>query len=245
MLRIAVCDDRKESADELCCYVKEYFQAACIESEIVDFFSGRELLKELENEHFDVYFLDIFMPELNGMEIGQMIRKTDQKAVIVYITVSREYAFEAFGVRAFQYLQKPVMKKELFDVLDGIVNFLGKKSDRKICVRTRDGLVNVNMADILYVENVSRCPVYMLKDGEQVVSVCNRGSFEKSVSFLNRHSGFVQPHKSYFVNMHFIHTLGPKSLTLDDGTQIAVSRKRFVETKRVYLEFLADEGEII
>lgn len=246
MIKIAICDDSKENLSELGGYISRYFEKkedyVC---GICSFNSARELVKAMEDERFDIYFLDVLIPEINGMEIGRLIRKMDQKAVIVYITVSREFAFEAFGVRAFQYLEKPVDKAELSDTLDRILCLIEKKCSSKICIRTKEGLVNINLADVMYVENISRCAVYMLKNGESVTSVCNRGSFEKSVGFLGGQSAFVQPHKSYFVNMNYIRTFGQKSLSLENGTQIAISRKRFAETKKKYLDFLADGGMIL
>lgn len=245
-MRIAVCDDNKKILTELCGYIAEYF-AGTEEgiNEICGFDTAKELVNAMEQKGFDVYFLDVLIPELNGMELGRIIRMADQEAVIVYVTVSREFAFEAFSVHAFQYLQKPVDREKLTDTLDQIVQLLEKRRDSIICVRTKDGLVNINMQDIMYVENIDRCAVYMLQNGDQVVSVCSRSSFEKSVGLLNKKSGFIQPHKSYFVNMRFIRTFGPKSLSLDDGTQIAVSRKRFADTKKTYLEFLADRGRLL
>lgn len=245
MIKIAVCDDKKENLDELCGYMEEYFRSMPErEYHICSFSSGEELLKEIQYKWFDLYFLDVLMPDANGMEIGRTIRMKDQEAVIVYVTVSREYAFEAFGVQAFQYLQKPVDKKALFGLLDTIVRMVEQKHDSRICIRTKEGLVNVDVSDIMYVENIDRCAVYMLKDGTQVTGLCNRSSFEKSVSPLNEYAAFVQPHKSYFVNMNFIHSFGQRSLEMDDGTQIAVSRKRFVDTKKEYLEFLVDKGRL-
>lgn len=245
MIRIAICDDSKENLHELSGYISGYFEKkedyVC---EICSFDSARELIKAIEDEWFDIYFLDVLIPEINGMEIGKLIRKMDQKAVIVYITVSREFAFEAFGVGAFQYLEKPVDKAELSDTLNRILCLIGKNHNCKICIRTKEGLVNISLEDIMYVENISRCSVYMLKNGEAVASLCNRGSFEKSVSFLAEQPAFVQPHKSYFVNMNFIRTFGQKSLSLENGTQIAISRKRFTETKKKYLDYMANGGMI-
>ncbi len=245
-MRIAICDDNIENLSELRGYIEEYFTGKAGKvSEICSFGSAKELLREIQKKRFDIYFLDVVIPELNGMELGRIIRSEDQRAVIVYITVSREFAFEAFGVQAFQYLQKPVDRAKLSDTMDRILHLLEKMGSSKICVRTKEGLVNIDMADIMYVENISRCTVYTMKDGTCITSVCNRTSFEKSVSFLSREAGFVQPHKSYFVNMHFIRTFGPKSISLDDGTQIAVSRKRFADTKKTYLEFLAAGGQVL
>lgn len=243
MIRVAVCDDNKKYLEELYGYITEYFRdVSDMESRISCFHSGTELLKVLKDQKFDAYFLDVLMPGLNGMELGRSIRAEDEQAVLVYITVSREFAFEAFGVRAFRYLEKPVEKSALYESLDRIVDEVRKRQNSEICIRTRTGLVKVKAADIMYVENIARCAAYMLKTGEQINSICNRGSFEESVGFLSEHPAFVQPHKSYFVNMHFIRNLGPRNMILDDGTQIAVSRNRFSHTKKVYLKYLSDEG---
>ncbi len=243
MIKIALCDDDREQLETLYRDITEYFHRDTVPvARIYRFDSARKLIGQIEKEKFDIYFLDVLLPGQNGMEIGKLIRKTDEDAAIVYVTVSREYAFEAFGVRAFSYLQKPVNKAELGETLDRVLLLIEKQGGSRLCVRTKDGLVNIHTGDIVYVENISRCTVYILKDGRRVTGVCNRGSFEKSVGILNELPEFVQPHKSYFVNMHCIRTFGLKSILLDDGTQIAISRKRFTETKKTYLSFLADGG---
>lgn len=244
MIKIALCDDNREHLKRLYEDIIGYFQTNTVpNAQIYSFDSSEKLIDEMEREKFDVYFLDVLIPGQNGMEIGKRIRKMDEDAVIVYITVSREYAFEAFGVRAFSYLQKPVNKEELSETLDRVLKQIERQGGSKLYVRTKDGLMNVNTGDVMYVENISRCSVYVLKDGRRVTSVCNRGSFEKSVGFLKELPEFVQPHKSYFVNMRCIRTFGSKSMLMDDGTQIAISRKRFAETRRAYLSFLADWGK--
>lgn len=242
MIKIALCDDSREQLEMLNGYLTEYFREnGTPAAKIYSFDSAGELVGMLKKEKFDIYFLDVLIPEQNGVEIGKLIRKTDENAVIVYVTVSREYAFEAFGVRAFSYLEKPIDRSVLTDLLDRILKLMERQCGSKLCVNTKDGLININTADIMYAENISRCTVYILKNGLRVTSVCNRGSFEKSVG-LRDQPEFVQPHKSYFVNMHCIHTFSSKYILLDDGTQIAISRKRFAETKKTYLAFLADGG---
>lgn len=246
MVKIAVCDDKKEYLEELCGYLEAYFARMPDKKyKIYSFSSGRELLEAFENQWFDLYFLDVCLPDIDGMEIGRRIRRKDQEAVLVYVTVSRDYAFEAFGVQAFQYLQKPVDSRALFRILDTVVDMVEQKHTSRICIRTKEGLVNVNISDIMYVENIARCAVYVLKNGVQVTGLCNRSSFEKSVNLLKEHAAFVQPHKSYFVNMNFIRSFCQRSLELDDGTQIAVSRKRFVDTKKEYLNFMVNKGELL
>lgn len=246
MIKIAVCDDQKENLDELCEYMEEYFSTIPeTECKVYRFTSGSELKNEIKKKQFDVFFLDVLMPDANGMEIGQRIREIDQQAIIVYVTVSREYAFEAFGVRAFQYLQKPVNREKLFELLRIIVDLMNKRQCSKVCIRTKKGLVKASVSQIMYVENINRCAVYMMEDGTQIVGLCNRSSFEKSISQLHVCDYFVQPHKSYVVNMYFIRAFCQKSLELEDGTEIAISRNRFPSTKKSYLNFLAAKGELL
>ncbi len=244
-MKVAVCDDCRENLNELDHMIRKYFkQKSDDTSEVADFTSATELIKKIKEEAFDVYFLDIIMPEHDGMEIGRIIRQSNPYAIIIYVTVSRDFAFEAFGVRAFHYLQKPVEFEKVSETMDMVEDLCRNKYDKKVCIHTKEGLVNVNMADIVYVENIARCAVYMMRDGKQVASVCNRSSFEKSVGVLNGQSGFIQPHKSYFVNMYYIRSFGVRNLTMEDGAQIAISRKRFVETKKKYLDFLSENGRI-
>ncbi len=242
MIKIAICDDEPRDREALGRYVENYFGRAEETCEIQSFPSGEELLEACQDSQFDLFFLDIMMPGMDGLELGRAIRGKNIWPVIVFTTVSREFAFDAFSVQAFHYLEKPVREEEISSLLDKIREFRTRRQDRKICVHTKKGTVSVNVNEIMYVENIARASVYRLMDGSSITGVCNRGSFEESVKPLGEQADFVHPHKSYFVNMRYVRTLMPSCLLLDDGTQIPVSRKRMSETKHTYLKFLVKEG---
>lgn len=243
MIKIVICDDEVTERNHLEQTVRNYFRSMYMnEYQIEQADSGEKLFEVLKEKSFDIYFMDVKMPGIDGIEIGREIRRMDQKAVIIYITAFREYAFEAYGIGAYQYLQKPVEEKELYSILDRVVDILQKEQKRKICIHTKEGLANVDMNEIMYVENISRAAVYFLRGDICLNGVCNRSSFEKSVWPLNELHQFLHPHKSYFVNMFFIRNFGSKNLELENGEQIPVSRKRLVEAKRRYLEFLSEQG---
>lgn len=244
MFRIAVCDNDTEDLNRLCEWLREYFES-CDETEggFWALTSPDELLSMTKNQIFDVYLLDIIMPGINGIELARKIRSLDNGGQIIFITSSREYAFEAFGIRAQQYLEKPIDKQSLFSELDiARQTLILKKEHSQVNVVTREGVTVLYIDEIMYIENVDRSSVYVLTGGARIEGVSNRVPFENSVSGLEKHFDFIQPHKSYFVNMCHVRMLRPDDFVLDNGKEIPISRKRFSNTKKAYLKFLAQRG---
>ena len=101
MLKIAVCDDEPTFAAQISEKIKKYMPECTIQS----FLSGEDLL--LQEKAFDIYFLDIQMEKINGIEIAKKLRELDEESVNVYITGAKEYVFQAFDVAALHYLLKP------------------------------------------------------------------------------------------------------------------------------------------
>lgn len=77
---------------------------------------------------FDLYLLDIVMPEQNGIEVGLSIRKLDGLGLIVYLTTSPDYAVDSYLTNAFHYLLKPVRWEQMVSVLDRAMDILGPAS---------------------------------------------------------------------------------------------------------------------
>ena len=114
-MKIAICDDEK--------YIRD-FLAECISDEITDaivkcYESAEDLLEAAYNP--DILFLDIQMPGIDGMELAKQVRANGSDAVIIFVTALEEYVFNAFDVRAFNYLVKPIDKNKLNEVLHAAV----------------------------------------------------------------------------------------------------------------------------
>ena len=114
MYRIAVCDDEKNVRDEIRNLILEWNS----EVELKVFSSGEDLLENYLP--YDAVFLDIDMQGMNGIETGKALRIIDREVKIVYVTAYRDYVTGAFGVHAFQYLLKPVNRREIINILEEI-----------------------------------------------------------------------------------------------------------------------------
>lgn len=102
MLKIAVCDDNSLDRHKVYEYIKKY-KYKCL----VDFFcNGEELIQK--DKPYDIIFLDVEMPGLNGMETAAILRKKRRRDAIVFLTAYEEFMPAAFEVNAFRYLLKPI-----------------------------------------------------------------------------------------------------------------------------------------
>ena len=159
MLRIAICDDDEQQLRQTENLVSAYLRARPgAGGQVESFGSGGALLARAEAAGgFDLYVLDILMPELSGIDTGRRLRALGEGGEIVYLTSSNDFAADSYDVRAFFYLLKPVKENKLFQVLDGAVKKLHQRRSSAVVVTTADGPRRILLERIRYVERVGRC----------------------------------------------------------------------------------------
>ena len=151
MIKIAVCDDEKQIRLRLLTIIQQYFDEIGRGVWIAGFKKGQELLNA--KIRFDIIFLDIEMPELNGIETAKKLRKWDVTSKIIYVTNYDNYQRNAYEVHAFDYLSKPVSDKNIFKVLTEAIRYLDNATEKHKCVlETKTGIVTIDIEDIYYFE---------------------------------------------------------------------------------------------
>ena len=115
MYHIALCDDealQRQITGEL---LEKYISGRKLAARVHKFSGGHELMNALYDETFDIYILDIVMPEMNGIELGLSLRRAEQQSggegAIIYLTTSPDFALEGYHAKAAAYLLKPVKEK--------------------------------------------------------------------------------------------------------------------------------------
>ena len=128
-----------------------------LSGQVETFRSGSTLLARVEDVGgFDLYVLDILMPELSGIDTGRRLRALGDGGEIIYLTSSNDFAADSYDVRAFFYLLKPVNEGKLFQVLDAAVENLKRRRSSAVVVTTVDGPRRILLERIRYVERVGR-----------------------------------------------------------------------------------------
>lgn len=238
MLSIAVCDDEVIECCNMARKIKDILEEMKIPYILRQFRSGGELLQALES--FDIVFLDIIMQELDGMKTAQILREKASDKILIFVSSSREYVFEAYDVEAFQYLLKPVEDRKLRSVLQKAVLKTEGGSQGFIIVSRERQKKKVFLDNIYYFEIKGRMVDVHGTNGiftyyEQI------GELEKKL----RDKGFFRCHKSYLINLKYVDGYNRQEVILENGEKIVIAKRRYEEFCQKVLKVMRENGGVL
>ncbi|HEX3075244.1 MAG TPA: LytTR family DNA-binding domain-containing protein [Lachnospiraceae bacterium] len=230
-VKIAICDD---SAEDVACLSTALF-AYDPSFEITSYINGKILLDEfLEGNHLvDLLFLDIYMPEINGIEAAQKIRTRYKDMKIIFLSSSKDYYPQAYEVFAFNYIVKPFERKRLYTVLDRAFEELRRESSHKIGIEFKGTVHRVDCRDIQYIESQNRLLLFHLAD-ESVLQCYGR--LEELLKELPEQS-FFRCHQSFIINLAYVIEMREDHFRVGK-TVISISRKYSKQVKKQYYAYL-------
>lgn len=236
VIKIAICDDNEIQTDLLEEIILDYISLRGLDATVSKFYDGMELIKSVKNSgNYDIYILDMIMPKVNGLEVASTLRMLKDEGKIIFLTSTVEYAVSSYDVRAFYYMLKPLDVNKLQNVLDEALADKRNSSDAvSVYIKSDSGEFRVSSHDIMFVELVNRCPVYHLKNGQQIKTKLIRGSFKEEVHALAENDDFAFCGIGLLINMNFLNAIDSDSLLLSDGTMLYPSKSGLSDIKKVF-----------
>lgn len=238
MLWIAVCDDEVMECNRIAKKIGEILAEMKVPCTVKQFYNGRELLQS--SDSFDLIFLDIIMGEMDGMRTAQLVRQRAYDTILVFISSSREYVFDAYEVEAFQYLLKPVEEGKLRRVLQKAVFRTEDRSREFIVINRERQKKKLFLDDIFYFEIRGR-----------LIDVHGTGgifSYYGQIGVLEKDldgKGFFRCHKSYLVNLKYVDVYNRQEIVLDNRERIVIAKRRYEEFCQEILKYMRGNGGII
>lgn len=232
-MRIVICDDETGTCSELEQIIIQYARQRKIQAQIDIFYTGQRLLDYLNRNDADILFLDIELPEKNGVDVGKYIRYTmeNERLILIYISSKRKYAMELFQNRPFDFIMKPLCSEKIQDILDIICRLREKDND---CFRIKDKTYEYRVAykDILYFQS----------EGHKIhlITRQNTRTFYGKLNEVEKQCPehlFLRIHNSYLVNIRHIEEITYEWVKLINGTVLDISRPKRVEIRRKLLEY--------
>ncbi len=234
MVKVAVCDDDASEVKK----IEDFVRAYDGDFDITVYTSSKELARAIEDgAAFDVYLLDIVMPNPDGIELARLIRQTDETAAIIYLTSHDGRALDAFSVRASQYLTKPVRRETLYRELDIALTAVKAKNANIFLLKTKNGQQAIPFHRIVYCELENRALSCVTADGERHRSVTLRAPFDKAVSPLLADKRFIRPHISFAVNMDYVKSIQGNCFVMKTGETVPIAHRAADEVKEKYLHY--------
>jgi len=208
-MQIAICDDVKEYNDQLKRLLKNFIRRNDVISyEINDYTSGFDLLKYFTFGLYDLIFLDVEMPKLDGFETANQIQKIDRDVYIVFATNMEGEIKKGYRYNAKDYLCKPITQEDIDELMNRLIEErIGRQESGFYSIKVKnDGTEYLRRSDILYFESRGHdiTAVTAIKEYTFI------GKLDKVEAEL-KHKGFVRIHQSYLVNMeHVFKDMGSK-----------------------------------
>lgn len=233
-LNIAVCDDESKEIQLIMTYLKTYEMQYDDNLNISVHNSAASLLRVYTKPHmFHILFLDVEMPDINGLELAERIRLLpDRKVKIIFISNYPEYMQDSFDVQAFHYLKKPLKYEQFLKIMKRLIQEFKEDVSSRILVEKDESSVLIERSEVLYFEAIkgerNRLHLVTLND-EITVKGCLT-EFESQLKTMN----FILPNRSCLVNMNHVHFIQRNCIILDNNETIPLSRRREKDIKNLF-----------
>ena len=218
-MRIAIVEDLKVHAVRLEEHLRRYQEEEGVSFEVYTFSDGLKFLDNIKMG-FNIVFMDINMPYIDGMETAKRLREFDRYTCLIFITELSQYAINGYEVEAFDFVVKPVQYDMFRPKLKKAIAEVNKNDLGKLCIRNKDVIRMVKVADIYYLESVKHKIIYHLVDED--IEVWD--SLDNIESRLPE-GRFARCGTSYLVNLRYVLMVKGNEVILPNAA-LPISRLR-------------------
>lgn len=210
------------------------YQVAIVDDESAHIQKIRRILYDLETDNYtdpqkfletikagkryDVLFLDILMPGMDGMSLARELRELDEDMLLIFITSQIEFMQIGYEVRAFRYLLKEQIEAGLPKIWQEIEAELQRKQDAYFTCEFDRQTFRCPLKDVLYLESSLR--KILLHTEKEIIAF-----YGKLDDLEEVYPGMIRIHKSYLVNRRHIRSISAGLVVLSNGEMLNVSRK--------------------
>ena len=229
-MRILICDDEERYLNELKVHVEEYLRTHNIKAELFTTLNPKEIMDS--SFAFDLVFLDIQMPELNGIELAKELKNRNNKVIFFFVTNFDEYLDEAMDLRIFRFFEKPFNVKRLYSSLDRAMEYIDESYVDLF-------LYNNGEHQKILVDNI----VYIKRENRKVILTTNSGNEYTTKESLEHwteklpNTFFYLVHKGFLINLHYVTKCSYTELYIDK-VRIPIAPRKQANFHNYWVEYL-------
>ena len=231
MIVVAICDDEEVYVESLAKELERYSREQNKEIKIVKFTKALHFLDQTK-DNYDLIFLDIKMPHVDGIEVAEEIRRRDDKVSIMFLTSYMQRAADGYGVAAEAFIQKPIQYNRLKMELDKWYIKHMQVEEPYIVLQNNDGKYKIFIKSLKYIETSGR-NILVHTTQKNIKIAKSMKSMQKELEPM----GFYKCHNSFLVNVRFVDYVNKTEVGLISNEMLPVSkakRKTFVDSVAVF-----------
>lgn len=237
MINIALIDDNLNDLNTLKSFIDKYTESDELDSHIevnITTYNDSTLFLNENNFKYDLIFLDIEMPKINGISLAKRIREKDSNVGLVFITNMAQYAINGYEVSAIDYILKPLDYYDFALKFNKIINFVKRNISNYIYLKSvENNLIKVDVNEIIYVEIFSHYLIYHLENREIKV----RGTISEAENNLSNYY-FSRISKSFLINLKHVINIKLDNVLLTGNIELIISRLRKKDFLEAFYKYL-------
>lgn len=226
IFKVAICDNEENDIRLLKDYLEKIGAGLDIDFEITAYNNSRHLLSDyIRPGTFHILFLDVEMPEPNGIEAAHQIRRLPDRDVrIVFVSSYPQYMKDSFNVQTFQYLTKPYACAELQSVILQLAKDFEESRTSCLLLKTDLSEELVNVSDIISIEcqNAKKKTLLVHLTDHTVEAAGSISDLENELE----DAGLVSPCRGYLINLKHLHYFQGDSVIMRNKSVIPLSRRK-------------------
>lgn len=181
----------------------------------------------------DIVFLDIEMDKIDGIDTAKLIRISDKKAIIIFVSSHKERVFDTFDCETFNFITKPFSQEKFNDVFKKALDKY-KLLNGYFILTWKNENIKISIDKIKYFESYRKHIIFHTYDGDYEMVATLSDTLKKLMPY-----GFVQTHQGYVVNMNLIRRFDGLDIILVDGTKVAISSRKRAKVLTEYAKHIA------
>lgn len=234
MINILVCDDDRNILEQVSSLVNDWGKRNSLDFSIDTKACGDFITDS--NALYDIAFIDIEMPGINGLELAEKIKKNNPDVIVIVITSFQNYLDSAMKIHVFRYLSKPIDTERFYNNFAEAIEGYNKLS-KTITVESKGEINLVKTSDILYIENLKHGSKIITKKDEYKTSIKPK----EWLKIINQPNCFVYSHTSIIVNLQNVVGLAKDAVSLNKGNgqkiTTYVSQRKYADFKKALFSF--------
>lgn len=229
MINVAIVEDTLKDAETLKDYTRRAVEMVNETCEITVFNNAVDFLDGYRG-NFDIVFMDIELPDINGMDAAKKLRLLDESVVLIFVTNMAQFAVGGYAVDAMDFMVKPVSYENVCIKISRAIKKIEGKREEKLVLPGKSGVTVIMIPQIRYVEIMNHRLTFFTTQGD-VAAVGSLSKIEEKLLRFN----FSRCNNYSLVNLNFVTKVEDYTVWLDKE-MLTVSRAR----KKPFLKDLAD-----
>ncbi len=167
MIKTAIVEDEQPAYQTLKEYLERFGKENNVEFSITHYSEGLSFLEECEG--YDLVFMDIELPNLNGMDIATKLREKDTRVALIFVTNMVQYAIRGYSVDAIDYVLKPIQYNRFYSLMMKVSRVISLNQEKELVLKTSSGVKKVSLSSLLYIQITDHLLIYKTDSEEYEV----------------------------------------------------------------------------